>query len=256
MNNCTNERFKMNNVDFKKYLDEFIILYKNKPIRDNTGGMKFPHMFATYCFLKELDPLLIIESGIWYGQGTWLMENACPNAKIISIDISLYHRKYISNKVIYSSLDITYHDLNAYVRDYANGNFDKTVIFLDDHQNVLDRLKYINEYTDIKNILYEDNYPSNQGDCLSIKKILENTKYVISGQWYDSDPEDNKYLLSIINEYFEFPPVIKTETTRWGDLWDGVYETKSPLYETIPTEITIFENEMKDYTWICYLKMK
>lgn len=250
----------MKNTDFKKYLNEFVKLYNNKPIQDNTGGMKFPHMFATYCFLKELNPKLIIESGVWKGQGTWLMENTCPNAKIISIDTNLFYRQYISNNVTYSSSDILNHNLNEYVQNYANGNENDVVIFLDDHQNVLNRLKYLYESTNIKNILYEDNYPSNQGDCLSIKKILENKKYVIDSagvrNWYDSNPEDNKYLVSIIDTYFEFPPIIKPSHTRWGDLWDSNYETKLPLYDELPFEIFKYENEMKDYTWICYVRIK
>ncbi len=191
----------MNNIDFEKYINEFVDLYHLRPLYDNTGGMKFPHMFATYCFLKELNPSLIIESGIWKGQGTWLIEKTCPTAKIISIDITLGYREYISQNVIYSDKDLKYHNLNEYVNTYADNDFNKVVIFLDDHQNVLDRLRYIHDNSNIKNILYEDNYPSNQGDCLSIKKILENKRYVIDSggvrTFYDSKPEDNEYLLSI-----------------------------------------------------------
>ena len=45
--------------------------------------------FYFYLILKNLKPELIIESGVYKGQSTWLIENTLPNSKIISIDIDL-----------------------------------------------------------------------------------------------------------------------------------------------------------------------
>ena len=70
-----------NNSEIIKYLDEFIELYKERPIKDNSGGMKFPHMFALFFFLKTLRPDFVVESGIFKGQSTWLIEKTLPNAK-------------------------------------------------------------------------------------------------------------------------------------------------------------------------------
>lgn len=57
-------------------LDEFSAIYADRPIQDNKGGMKAPHMFAVWFMTRKLSPDLIVESGIWRGQSTWLLEQA------------------------------------------------------------------------------------------------------------------------------------------------------------------------------------
>ena len=85
-----------NNHEIIKYLDEFIELYKEKPIKDNSGGMKFPHMFGLFFLLKNLKPDFVVESGIYKGQSTWLIERTLPNVDLLSLDPHLNNRKYIS----------------------------------------------------------------------------------------------------------------------------------------------------------------
>lgn len=248
----------MNN-NYESYIDEFISLYKTKPIKDNSGGMKFPHMFATFCLLKQLNPKLVIESGVWKGQGTWLIETTLPSAQIISIDPNTQVREYTSKNSYYTTDDLTTIDWGKFMEDNKYST-DDVVIFLDDHQNVLDRLKFLFTKTNIKHILYEDNYPSNQGDCLSLKKLKTNKPYVIDSggvkTHYELNPDDVKYFTSITDIYYEFPPVYKPEYTRWGDKWDENYETPSSILKEIKDEVNIFQNEFKDYTWFCYLKLK
>jgi hypothetical protein len=38
-----------NNNDIINYLDDFLDLYKDRPIKNNQGGMNSVHYFATYC---------------------------------------------------------------------------------------------------------------------------------------------------------------------------------------------------------------
>ena len=84
--------FKKNQPNWKiseilKELRYFEIIYKKKPIKKNIHGMNFPHMFAFFFILKKIKPKVVIESGVFRGQSSWLIQQACPNAKIISIDI-------------------------------------------------------------------------------------------------------------------------------------------------------------------------
>jgi len=120
--------------EIKNELDNFTKIYSERPIKKNDFGMKFPHMFACYFILKKINPEFVIESGVYKGQSTWLIEKVLPNAKILSIDIKLHLRKYISQKAEYSDLDFKFHDL-------TNINPEKTLAFFDDHQNCLERLK-------------------------------------------------------------------------------------------------------------------
>ena len=73
--------------NLKESLDEFYSLYEKRPINDNHGGMTSSHLFNTWYALRKLKPKLVIESGVWKGLGTWVIEQALPEAKIISIDV-------------------------------------------------------------------------------------------------------------------------------------------------------------------------
>jgi len=81
--------------DLEKDLDKFCEIYASRPIQDNTGGMGFNHSFALWKMLRVLNPDLVIESGIWKGHSTWLIETTLPNAKIISFDTNLTLRQYV-----------------------------------------------------------------------------------------------------------------------------------------------------------------
>ena len=124
--------------------------------------------------------------------------------------------------------------------DWSHLPKDDTLIFFDDHQNFYERLKHANSLG-FKKIMTEDNYPYQQGDCYTPKKILANRDYIIDNAgyrvWYDKNDDDLKYFNDNVLVYQEMPPLFKGVTTRWGDAWDDKYE------------------ENKDYTWICYIEM-
>ena len=95
-----------------------------------------------------------------------------------------------------------------------------------------------------KYAMFEDNYPTGQGDCYSLKQAF--------------DTDDAQYLKENLKIYYEFPPIFKTEVTRWGDKWDN-YPTPSPLYvpngEGYETWMALFLGEATSYTWICYVEL-
>ena len=243
---------KWSNYDIIKYLDEFIELYKERPIKDNTGGMKFPHMFGLFFMLKDLKPDFVVESGI--------------------------------DKVKYSNLDFTEQDFFNIPKN--------ALVFFDDHQNFYERLVFSN-FFGFKHVIGEDNYPISQGDTYSFKKIFSGTglndrraslktliksililskhtlfkklnknytnviqKYDLSIQDVEKSENHFKNLNKIIETYFEFPPIFKTQYTRWGDLWDEKnYPTKEPLLTDVNIEKhkNIYE-ESNTYNWMCYIK--
>jgi hypothetical protein len=243
-----------NNLTREKMLeliDEFHELYKTRPITDNNGGMKSGHMFPSWFVIKVLQPKYIIESGVWKGLGTWFFEKASPNSKIISIDPNPGFRVYTSDKVDYRTTDFT-------LQPWNDVDKENTLVFLDDHQNSLQRIKFAKQIG-FKHIMVEDNYPYNQGDCYTPKKILSQKNYVIdlagNKTWYDAKPEDYEYFTKNVTKYIEFPPLFKDKKTRWGDDWsDENYETHEPLLSDIEKYLDFF-NERKDYTWICYLEL-
>jgi len=266
------------------HLDEFESIYADRPIKDNQGGMKAPHMFAIWFMVKKLCPDLIVESGIFKGQSTWLLEKACPDAKLISIDINLGQRQYISERASYSSMDFSEHDWSAVS--------DRSLVFFDDHQNAYKRLQQC-KWFGFKHIIFDDNYPVTQGDCYSLKKVFSNAGFssinsiskVPSNNFFFNilrrsarrmelnktsimpqyetartlpNEIDSMMLKKQLEVYYEFPPVYKSRKTRWGDEWsDEVYPTPQPLIEqSRKSTHMVFLDEVLSYTWMCYAKLK
>jgi hypothetical protein len=231
------------------FLDEFNELYSKRPIYDNSGGMKSAHLFPLYCYLKIMNPEFILESGVYKGQGTWLMRECCPDSEIVSIDINFSNLVFKDKKTTYIQKDISDIGLYDFVKKYES---DKVLVFFDDHQDFNKRLDYLIN-CGIENVIFEDNYPFNQGDCISPKKLVEPFDFYVNQNLVKLEQKD--YLVSKIEHYEEFPPIFKDEMTRWGINWS--YITREPLLsQDFSSHYDIFYNERFDYTWICYLKLK
>ena len=224
------------NKDLINKLKEFSEIYSKRPIKHNAGGMLSPHMFYTWFITQYTKFDHIIESGIWKGQSTWLFEQALPDANIFSIDINLSFRKYISKDVKYLNKDFT--QINW-------SNLDKTNVlcFFDDHQDALPRIKYCKK-NGFKYIIFEDNYPIGQGDCVSIKQLLE------------KNGKETDYLKSVIKTHYVFPPIFKNDKNRWGVKWD-IIPIKKPLLTSVDKEyLKIYKKDAHNYTWLCYVELK
>jgi hypothetical protein len=161
--------------------------------------------------------------------------------------------------VKYFQQDITTIDWDKFLSEgYPNIKKEEILIFLDDHQNFLNRIEFVKSLG-LTHVLYEDNYPISQGDTYSPKKILSMRDYVMDNAGnrtsYKFSFFDYERLTQAIDTYQEMPPIIKTKDTRWGDPWgDEQYPTKSP-YLTSPeaTKYPLYLQEANSYTWICYM---
>lgn len=237
--------------EIKKTYDEFKIIYKNRPIKKNDGGMKIPQAFGLWYFLKKLKPKLVLESGVWKGQSTWLIENACTDCEIFSIDINLSRLEYKSQRAKYFDIDFQYIDFTAF-------NLEDAICFFDDHQNALTRLQQMH-WKGFKKAIFDDNYPVKQGDCYSIKKILSGCGFSSDNNTCSETVTPNfthkRELLNNVKSYYEFPPLFKEKNTRWGDLWDDInYPTQKAILDCEYEDE--FRGESKDYNWICYVELK
>ena len=164
-----------------------------------------------------------------------------------------------------------YYFLNSPAEIFVDG-----IKIFDDHQNALERVKEGKEFG-FKQFIFEDNYPVKQGDCYSLKKAFQHAGFISSvpktslkqkiimlikpGKVKNNvitNSEDADYLKSLLEIYYEFPPVLKKEKTRWLDDWDeNYYPTPEPLFSNAEHDfLKIFEEEAIFYTWICYAKLK
>lgn len=234
------------------YLDEFTDIYINKPIQNNVGGMGFNHSFIFYTLLKNLKPNLVIESGVWKGLSTYIVESALPEAEIVCLDLSFNNLEYKSKKATYKEIDFNCIDWSKY-------NVENSLCFFDDHQNSLERLKEM-KWWGFKNCIFEDNYPPNEGDFYSMKQALSSSGHPQIQMSDDFKPKKIKYRFKRIieekalNKYYyrqnmivkpnkidsegikkniivyqEYPPVMSNASNIWNKEWAGDYEKKNDL---------------------------
>jgi hypothetical protein len=227
--------------DIIKYIDEFNELYTSRPIKDNNGGMKSAHMFPSWYIIKKLKPKYLIESGVWKGLGTWFFEQASPTTKIISIDPSPSFRIYTSSSVTYQTEDFL-------KTDWSKIPTSETMIFFDDHQNFLERLKYA-QSQGFKIIMTEDNYPYQQGDCYTPKKILANRDYVIDvngkKNWVNKKDEDFVGFMDYNNNpqtitFLEYKQLIKETSDYYYENW-MLYWSRRGILNSLTTKEEIDE---------------
>ncbi len=140
-------------------LEEFKQLYTHRPIKQNVGGMKAVAMFWVWFVTKYLQPGLIIESGVWHGQSTWLLEQAAPHAQIICIEPALERIRYRSKKAFYTREDFSTLQLPAY-------NPAHTLCFFDDHQNAFFRIQQVHK-KGLIHCIFDDNYPVGFGSHIT-----------------------------------------------------------------------------------------
>lgn len=220
-------------------LDQFQEVYARRPLLDNFGGMTSTHMFYTWFVIRKLKPKYIVESGVWYGLGTWLLKEASPGSKVYSLDVDFSHLKVRLSGVTYIGCDFTLSDWNTLI---PIADHEDTVLFFDDHQNAIKRISHIVERQyGFKTMMFEDNYPVGQGDCISLKQ-----------SWVNDRGND---ALRKVKTYHEFPPIFTQKKTRWGTDWLD-HETKDPVLKTVETDWhkTLYD-ESGNYTWICYVEL-
>jgi hypothetical protein len=201
-------------------------------------------------------------------QGTWLIEQACPKAKIICLDITY-------KNLVYKSTTADYIEEDFSLVDFSDFDKSNSICFFDDHQNALMRLQQM-KWKGFNRAIFEDNYPQLRGDCYSIKKMFgdfgfENekslppstiakikylAKQVLRGDESEKIPPNATHRLELhknLKIYFEVPPLFKSEKTRWGDDWcSPYYPTKSPLFDGSTNDELRVEEIY--YTWMCYVE--
>ncbi len=277
---------KFNEKQYLKYLEEFIDVYINSPIKDNTGGMSFNHSYFTYYVIKELKPKLVVESGVWKGHSTYIIESASPNSQIVSLDIDLSRNIYKSKNSKYFETD--FNDINW----SSIKGVDNSVCFFDDHQNSIERVKEM-KWWGFKRAIFEDNFPIGEGDSYSLKQIISETGHSniqLSQQYLPKTRrkiKERKIEEEVLNKFYfrqsmitkpnsvdsrgldfnvkniqEFPPVYTEEISYWGKKWIGEYTKQENLINTENIDkypkFKKFFNEKKDnfdYGFISYLEL-
>ncbi|KAG6480869.1 hypothetical protein ZIOFF_057457 [Zingiber officinale] len=88
-------------------------------------GMGFDHSFGLWFMARWLKPDLMIESGAFKGHSTWVLRQAMPETWIISL--SPRHPENV--------------DWGSVLMKRGISDLSQVLVFFDDHQNELKRLK-------------------------------------------------------------------------------------------------------------------
>lgn len=109
-------------------------LYRTVAISNLSGGMGFNNGLFLYVLLSHYQPKTVLESGVWRGYSTFLIDKATQDlSKILSFDINLNHREFFSKKASYFENEISQvNNIDFSTVDFA---------FFDDHVSIYDRLK-------------------------------------------------------------------------------------------------------------------
>ncbi len=203
-------------------LKDFLAFHETRPIRTNDGGMKSSGLFTLWHILKKTQPLLVVESGVWKGQSTWLIENALPKALIFAIDPAAEGILYRTPRAEYTTQDFLTFDWKS-----LGDHLSQTLVFFDDHQDVFPRLKLCRELG-IKTVVLDDNYPDYSGNRHISTAAILNQK-LDNGNF--RFPSERKFLLENIAAYHMFPPIF--------DYRESVTMEKS--FITVPSVLGAFD---------------
>jgi len=153
-------------------MDEFIEVYKNRPDLTNLCGIRINHALALFLAVRQINPTLVVESGVNAGVSTYIIRAASPTAKIFAIDIldepiCGQGERWMDP----SNLTINYTGKNftdlleldwkgMITKKEVDPN--STLVFLDDHLHAFNRIAGVMKFG-IRHVVVEDNYKVGEG---------------------------------------------------------------------------------------------
>lgn len=218
--------------DLSGMIAEFLDVFVQRPIQDNQGGVNSVGAFSLWYFLKRHQPDLVIESGVWKGQTTWLIEQCLPDAKIICFDPNRKIREYESPNAEYPKGDFAKYSFPKF-------DADKTLVFFDDHQDAVKRTVHARK-KGFRHLVFDDNYAVGSGAHRSLAHALA------------VDDNTTKYINAVIETYQIFPPMFDHDEPITGE---NVLIQIPALGLPEGEPYLVFKEHMPSYRWMTYVKL-
>ncbi|WOK97922.1 hypothetical protein Cni_G06630 [Canna indica] len=213
--------------DLLNGLQEFVPIYETRPIQDS-NHIGFDHSFGLWFMARWLKPDLMIESGAYRGYSTWILRQAMPATRIISI-VPVHPDKHLNEGPSYVDENCTYFsgsdfvdfgsvDWNNVMSKHGISDFSRVLLFFDDHQNQLKRLKQALS-AGFQHLIFEDNYDTGTGDHYTLRQICD--QYYIRGGGHscfrDSDEARTRAKRKMLWEKaVDTPELCGKEGAWWG----------------------------------------
>ncbi|KAG8379977.1 hypothetical protein BUALT_Bualt07G0145700 [Buddleja alternifolia] len=215
--------------DLIKGLEEFVPIYETRPIKNNMYGMGFDHSFGLWFITRWLKPDLMIESGAFKGHSTWVLRQAMPDTHIVSIS-PRHPGKYLKKGPAYVDGNCTYFsgkdfvdfgsmDWRKVMRKHGIKDLSRVLVFFDDHQNELKRLKQALK-AGFKHLVFEDNYDTGTGDHYSFRQICD--QFYVRGGGHSCFKDSDEARIRFRRRKFWEKAVDIEELCGPGEAWWGV----------------------------------
>ncbi|OIT20393.1 PREDICTED: uncharacterized protein LOC109220245 [Nicotiana attenuata] len=215
--------------DLLKGLEEFVPIYETRPIKNNMYGMGFDHSFGLWFMARWLKPELMIESGAFKGHSTWVLRQAMPDTPIISLT-PRHPEKYLKKGPAYVDGNCTYFagkdfvdfgnvDWAKVMKKHAIKDLSKVLVFFDDHQNELKRLKQALK-AGFRHLVFEDNYDTGTGDHYSFRQMCD--QFYIRGGGHSCFKDSDEARIRSRRKKFWEKAVDIEELCGPGEAWWGV----------------------------------
>ncbi|GFY97064.1 hypothetical protein Acr_11g0013700 [Actinidia rufa] len=215
--------------DLLKGLEEFVPIYETRPIKNNMYGMGFDHSFGLWFIAQWLKPDLMIESGAFKGHSTWVLRQAMPDKPIVSLT-PRHPEKYLKKGPAYVDGNCTYFAGKDFVdfgslnwgnvmKKHGISDLSRVLIFFDDHQNELKRLKQALK-AGFRHLVFEDNYDTGTGDHYSLRQICD--QFYIRGGGHSCFKDSDEARIRTRRRKFWEKAVDIGELCGPGEAWWGV----------------------------------
>lgn len=156
----------------KALMDEFVEVYKERPDPTNMCGVRINHALALFFSVKQLQPTLVVESGVNAGVSTYFIRAASPTTKIFAIDplprpICKQGTRWIDSSNLTTNymgdnfVDLLEIDWTSMISK-KEVDPDKVLIFIDDHLHAFNRIVSLLKFG-LRHFLVEDNYKLGEG---------------------------------------------------------------------------------------------
>jgi hypothetical protein len=131
---------------------DFMALIGASPVRQKHGGNGFNGALQIYAAARALDPSVIIESGVFRGFTTWILRQACPQARIFCFDPVLDGLRYRDPNGVYRAGDWSGFNFSAV-------DLSGALALFDDHISQERRVREAAERR-LRHLLFDDDTPA------------------------------------------------------------------------------------------------
>jgi TDG/mug DNA glycosylase family protein len=139
-------------ADAAAVVRDFFVVYDERAVRDNAGGIKFADSFWLYFLARLLAPDFIVESGTHKGHSSWLLRRACPDAEIHCFDVSFRNLEWRDPGNLY-------HETDWMEAEFTAPEGARTLCYFDDHISHAQRIAEAHA-RGFRTLLFNDDFPA------------------------------------------------------------------------------------------------